>query len=150
MDITQYFSKNLLTGKTVCVTGGGSGINLGIAKNFAAVGAKVAICGRTPEKLDAAAEDVEAGERTGIGGVAVVHHAPEVDYNRVVAAGEIAQASELADGGMILEHGHRWHSTGWARAFVPRLRRQEKRRCVIVRRWRPHPPHHPHGQNRPP
>ena len=58
MDITQYFSKNLLTGKTVCVTGGGSGINLGIAKNFAAVGAKVAICGRTPEKLEAAAEEI--------------------------------------------------------------------------------------------
>ena len=37
MDITQYLSNKLLARKTVCVTGGGSGINLGIAKNFAAV-----------------------------------------------------------------------------------------------------------------
>jgi short-subunit dehydrogenase involved in D-alanine esterification of teichoic acids len=47
-------------GKTVFVTGGGSGINLGVAKNFAAVGANVAICARTEEKLDAAARDRSA------------------------------------------------------------------------------------------
>jgi len=52
---TQYFAKDLFKGKTVFVTGGGSGINLGVAKNFAALGANVAICGRTQEKLDAAA-----------------------------------------------------------------------------------------------
>jgi NAD(P)-dependent dehydrogenase (short-subunit alcohol dehydrogenase family) len=55
MDITSYFAPGLFTGKTVFVTGGGSGINLGIAKNFAALGASVGICGRTQEKLDAAA-----------------------------------------------------------------------------------------------
>lgn len=58
MTLTQYFSNTLFSGKTICVTGGGSGINLGIAKSFAAVGAKVALCGRTPEKLEAAAEEI--------------------------------------------------------------------------------------------
>jgi NAD(P)-dependent dehydrogenase (short-subunit alcohol dehydrogenase family) len=58
MLITRYFAKDLFKGKTVFVTGGGSGINLGVAKNFAAVGANVAICGRTQEKLDAAARDL--------------------------------------------------------------------------------------------
>ena len=60
MLITQYFAKDLYRGKTVFVTGGGSGINLGVAKNFAALGASIAICGRTQEKLDAAAEELRA------------------------------------------------------------------------------------------
>src|SRR5262245_54947849 len=58
MLITRYFAKDLLRGKNVFVTGGGSGINLGVAKNFAAVGANVAVCGRTQEKLDAAAREL--------------------------------------------------------------------------------------------
>jgi enoyl-CoA hydratase/carnithine racemase len=45
MLVTQYFRKDLYRGKTVFVTGGGSGINLGVAANFAALGANVAICG---------------------------------------------------------------------------------------------------------
>ena len=60
MNITAYFSKDLFKGKTVFVTGGGSGINLGIAKNFAALGANIAICGRTEEKLDTAAGELRA------------------------------------------------------------------------------------------
>lgn len=58
MNITSYFSKDLFKDKTVFVTGGGSGINLGIAKNFAALGANIAICGRTQEKLDNAATEL--------------------------------------------------------------------------------------------
>jgi len=60
MLVTEYFARDAYRGKTVFVTGGGSGINLGIAKNFAALGANVAICGRSQEKLDAAAEELRA------------------------------------------------------------------------------------------
>ncbi len=60
MLVTEHFAKDLFRGKTVFVTGGGSGINLGIAKNFAALGANVAICGRTQSKLDAAADELRA------------------------------------------------------------------------------------------
>lgn len=60
MQVTQYLVKDLFKGRTVFVTGGGSGINLGVAKNFAALGANVAICGRTQEKLDAAAAELSA------------------------------------------------------------------------------------------
>lgn len=60
MNITTYFSAQLFKGKTVFITGGGSGINLGIAKNFAAVGANIAICGRTQEKLDNAGVELRA------------------------------------------------------------------------------------------
>lgn len=55
MNIADYLSKDLFRGKSVFVTGGSSGINLGIAKSFAALGAGVGICGRTAEKLASAA-----------------------------------------------------------------------------------------------
>src|SRR6266705_6075066 len=58
MNITKYFSKELFKGKTVFVTGGGSGINLGIARKLAALGANIAICGRTQAKLDTAAVEL--------------------------------------------------------------------------------------------
>jgi NAD(P)-dependent dehydrogenase (short-subunit alcohol dehydrogenase family) len=60
MDLTKYLAGDLFAGKTVFVTGGGSGINLGVAKTFAALGANVAICGRTQERLDGAAKELEA------------------------------------------------------------------------------------------
>lgn len=58
MLVTRYLANDLFAGKTVFITGGSSGINLGVAKNFAALGAQVAICGRTQEKLDTAAAEL--------------------------------------------------------------------------------------------
>ena len=52
------FRDNLLEGKTAFVAGGTSGINLGIAKRFAALGAKVAVAGRNPEKAANAAAEI--------------------------------------------------------------------------------------------
>jgi NAD(P)-dependent dehydrogenase (short-subunit alcohol dehydrogenase family) len=60
MLVTQYFAPDAYKGKTVFVTGGGSGINLGIARNFAALGADIAICGRQQEKLDIAAAELRS------------------------------------------------------------------------------------------
>jgi len=60
MIIASYFPKDLFQNKTVFITGGGSGINLGIAKNFAALGANVGICGRSQNRLDAAAKELES------------------------------------------------------------------------------------------
>ena len=59
MIIADFFPKNLFKSRVVFITGGGSGINLGIGKHFAALGAHVGICGRTQEKLDAAAKEIE-------------------------------------------------------------------------------------------
>jgi NAD(P)-dependent dehydrogenase (short-subunit alcohol dehydrogenase family) len=47
--------RDLFAGKTVFVTGGGSGINLGIARTFAELGANIGMCGRSQERLNAAA-----------------------------------------------------------------------------------------------
>lgn len=52
------FRDNLLAGKTAFVAGGTSGINLGIAKRLAALGAKVAVAGRDPDKAARAAADI--------------------------------------------------------------------------------------------
>ena len=55
------FKDNLLVGKTAFVAGGTSGINLGIAKRFAELGAKVAVLGRNPEKAQNAAKEIGKG-----------------------------------------------------------------------------------------
>jgi NAD(P)-dependent dehydrogenase (short-subunit alcohol dehydrogenase family) len=60
MLVESVFPRTLFKGTTVFVTGGGSGINLGIARNFAVLGANVAICGRTQDKLDRAADELRA------------------------------------------------------------------------------------------
>jgi NAD(P)-dependent dehydrogenase (short-subunit alcohol dehydrogenase family) len=49
-----------ITGRTALVTGGGSGIGLGAAIRLAADGAHVTICGRTEDKLVAAAAEISA------------------------------------------------------------------------------------------
>ncbi|NOY17305.1 MAG: SDR family oxidoreductase [Gammaproteobacteria bacterium] len=60
MEILNYLPRDLLQDKSVFITGGGSGINLGIARNFAALGANVGICGRTSKKLEIARAELEA------------------------------------------------------------------------------------------
>jgi NAD(P)-dependent dehydrogenase (short-subunit alcohol dehydrogenase family) len=62
------FTKDTLSGKTILITGGGSGLGLAMAKGFAESGANIAICGRTEEKLQKATKEIEeAGESTKTG-----------------------------------------------------------------------------------
>jgi NAD(P)-dependent dehydrogenase (short-subunit alcohol dehydrogenase family) len=56
--MSSTFQSGLLRGKVAVVTGGGSGINFAIAKRLAEHGAKLAIIGRSQEKLDAATREL--------------------------------------------------------------------------------------------
>ena len=58
------FRADLLAGQVALVTGGGSGIGLGIASCLAAAGATVAIASRKPERLEQAAAELRRGGAT--------------------------------------------------------------------------------------
>ena len=55
------FRPDLLEGRVALVTGGGTGIGLGIASCLAAAGARVTIASRKPEHLGPAAAELRAG-----------------------------------------------------------------------------------------
>jgi 2,4-dienoyl-CoA reductase [(3E)-enoyl-CoA-producing], peroxisomal len=57
---SSVFRPDLLQGRVALVTGGGTGIGLGIASSLAAAGAEVAIASRKPEHLEPAAERLRA------------------------------------------------------------------------------------------
>lgn len=56
----SIFSSDLLKGRTILVTGGGSGLGLSMSRHFLALGAKVAIIGRSEARLAAATESLAA------------------------------------------------------------------------------------------
>jgi citronellol/citronellal dehydrogenase len=56
----RVFAPGILDGKVALITGGGSGIGLATACELARLGGAVAICGRTPEKLEAARASILA------------------------------------------------------------------------------------------
>lgn len=64
-DPSDLFRDDAFAGKSVIITGGGSGIGLATAAAFCRLGARVAICGRNPEKLATATAQLAAAARKG-------------------------------------------------------------------------------------
>ncbi len=79
--MAEVFGQKLLAGKNAVITGGGSGINFAIARRFADHGAKVALIGRTKEKLDSAVNEIMKA-----GGGASGYPADVRDYHALAAA----------------------------------------------------------------
>jgi NAD(P)-dependent dehydrogenase (short-subunit alcohol dehydrogenase family) len=79
--MAEVFGQKILEGKCAVITGGGSGINLAIAKRFAHLGVNVGLIGRTKKKLDSACAEIGSA-----GGVASGHPADVRDYDALAAA----------------------------------------------------------------
>lgn len=81
----KTFKEDVLAGKHALITGGGSGINFGIARLFAAHGCAVTLLGRNLEKARSAARDIE-----GAGGRALGVSADVRDFAALQAAAQQA------------------------------------------------------------
>lgn len=79
--MSSVFVPGLLKGRVAFVTGGGSGIGAGIAKRLAEQGARVALLGRTAEKLESVAREIVAE-----GGEALIVPSDVRKYESVEAA----------------------------------------------------------------
>lgn len=75
------FAPDVLKGRVALITGGGSGLGLEIATAFARLGAKVALIGRTQDRLDAAVTSLKAANLVAEGFVADVR-----DYDQLKRA----------------------------------------------------------------
>ncbi len=81
MPYQSVFAPKLFEGRTIIVTGGGSGIGRCAAHELAALGATVALWGRTEEKLEAVRREIEED-----GGRASIHPCDIREEAQVIAA----------------------------------------------------------------
>ncbi|MFZ0799846.1 MAG: SDR family oxidoreductase, partial [Terriglobales bacterium] len=84
---TPMFQKDLLQGKRILITGGGTGLGKAAAQRFLELGAEVYICGRRQEVL--AATEQELRERTGASNNGKKIHSRPCDVRDVAAVEEM-------------------------------------------------------------
>lgn len=82
----MIFTPDALAGRVAMITGGGTGIGLGIAKAFASVGARLVLASRNIEVLEAAVRDVQA-----LGGEAIAVRTDVRSFEEVEAAVKTAR-----------------------------------------------------------
>lgn len=132
-----------LKGRTALVTGSTAGIGLAIAARFAMEGAEAILCGRSQEKLDAAAAEIGklgkvravlADPATAEGAAALIAAVPEVDI--LVNNLGIYEAKPFTD--ITDEDWHRFFEVNvvsgarLARHYSPKMLAQDWGRIVFV------------------
>ncbi|MBW3634394.1 MAG: glucose 1-dehydrogenase [Chloroflexi bacterium] len=96
-----------LDGRVAIVTGGGGGLGSGICPALAAAGARVVVAGRTKEKLDRVAADVNAA-----GGQAIAVEVDIADGSSVAAMTERV-LSELGGIDVLVNNAAVYHRKPW-------------------------------------
>ena len=87
----RIFAPGILRDQVAIVTGGGSGIGLATAREMVRLGARVAICGRTQAKLDAAADELRAAGGTVIARVCDIREPAQVEAFVTAVVGELGR-----------------------------------------------------------
>jgi len=132
-----------LTGKAALVTGGTSGIGLAIAQRLAQEGCRIAICGRTQGRLDAAA--VQLGARGCIADLCKPADISALVEDIVMAFGRldivvsnagthVAGRIDDVAGDVLLRHFQTKVLGPWelARCAAPHMRRQGGGRFIVI------------------
>lgn len=77
--MASIFRKGLFDGHVAIVTGGGSGIGFAAARSLGELGAKVAICGRNPEKLAKAEAELQNADIDVLTGICDIREPASID-----------------------------------------------------------------------
>jgi citronellol/citronellal dehydrogenase len=105
MSYQSVFRKDLFAGRTVMVTGGGSGIGRCTAHELAALGAEVAVVGRNRDKLAAVRDEI-----SGDGGRVSVHSADIRDEEAVAGVVDAVLAEHGRIDGLFNNAGGQYRS----------------------------------------
>ena len=97
-EASQLFRDDAFAGRTVFVAGGSSGINLGIAQRFAAMGARLALVSRDEARVDAAAETITVAGGDAIGMVADVRDYAAIECAFATAAERLGPIDVVISG----------------------------------------------------
>ena len=137
-DAPTVFRADLYAGSTVIVSGGGSGIGRAIALLFARLGARVAICGRTAQKLDGVAAFARERGATVLGVPANIREPEQVRalFDRVEA--ELGMAEILINnaGGQFPRPAIDFSVNGWNSVVANNLNGTWYMMQAAAQRWR--------------
>src|SRR5262245_58118411 len=93
----RVFAPGILRHQVAIVTGGGSGIGLATAHELVRLGARVAICGRTADKLEAAAEQLRDAGGTVLARPCDIREAVQVEAFVSAVLGELGRIDILVN-----------------------------------------------------
>ena len=105
MNYRSVFREGLFVGQSIVVTGGGSGIGRCTAHELAALGAKVALVGRKPEKLEAVQREIADA-----GGATTIHRCDIREEDQVLATVEAVLAEHGRIDGLVNNAGGQFPS----------------------------------------
>ncbi|MGW0995946.1 SDR family NAD(P)-dependent oxidoreductase [Streptomyces sp. NPDC002523] len=102
-------------GKVVLITGGGTGIGRAVARDFAACGARVVVCGRRPGPLDDVRAEIEAAGGTCLAVPANIREEGAVTHVVDAALAEFGRIDVLVNnaGGQFTAPAEDITSKGW-------------------------------------